>query len=197
MSIFMECFYHPAYRVLCGTEAGLWGNALELGSFYNCIDEFLGTIVQQPSLILGDTPYQTATFDGEKWKRKEAVDAVRKAAQDLPDIDRCVIKMFEGARDACGLFMSEFANGSALDRATDQERELAFCPLQMTVAKGIWAPSVYLHGSVRQRTRCSIIQIGSTTRTKWRHGKINVSRTCLAFTQQSRRRRGGELNHAS
>lgn len=128
MSIFMESFYHPAFRTLRGREAGLRGNALEQGPFYDRITEFLGTVAQQPELILNDTTYQIATFDGEDWNRKEAVDAVRSAAPDLPQLRHCVVKMFEGARDACASFMSEFVEGGANYTATAEERELSFRP---------------------------------------------------------------------
>lgn len=75
MSIFMESFYHLAFRTLRSREAGLRGNALEQGPFYDCITEFLGTVAQQPKLILNDT-YRVATFDGKDWNCKEAVDVV-------------------------------------------------------------------------------------------------------------------------
>ena len=128
MSIFMESFFHPAFKMLRSAEAGLRGNALEQGQFYECAEEYLGSVVVNPDIVLSDTVAREATFFGQPWNRLDAVIAVRKAAPKLPHLRRCVSKMFEGARDACSSFLSEFAVGDAIDMATADQRELAFRP---------------------------------------------------------------------
>jgi hypothetical protein len=128
MSLFMECFYHPAFKALCSEESGLQGNALDQGTFYNYAAEFLGAVARDPDMILGNTPYRIATLDGKPWNRPEAIDAVRKAAPTLPHLRRCVVKFFEGARNACPSFLAEFVVGGDIDKATANERELAFHP---------------------------------------------------------------------
>ena len=128
MSLFMECFYHPAFKALRSEEAGLQGNALDQGAFYERVVEFLGAVARDPEMILGNTSHRIATLDGEPWNRPDAVDAVRKAAPSLPYLRQCVAKFFEGARNACPSFLAEFVEGGDIDRATADERKLAFRP---------------------------------------------------------------------
>ena len=64
----------------------------------------------------------------QPWNSPEAINAARKAALNLPHLRRCVVKIFEGARDACPSFMSEFAEGAAINKATSYQWELAFRP---------------------------------------------------------------------
>lgn len=96
MSLFMECFYHPAFKALRGWEADLQGNALDLGPIYEQMEEFLGTVAQDPDIVLGNTTHDTATFDRQPWNRPEAITAAHKAASNLPHLRCCVMKIFEG-----------------------------------------------------------------------------------------------------
>jgi hypothetical protein len=128
MSVFMEAFYYPAFKMLRSEEANLQGNALSQGPFYERVVEFLGSVVVQPNLILDNTTSSIATFDGRPWNRSEAIEAVRTLSLKLPHLRHCIVKMFQGARDACPSFMTEFAEDGAIEMATEEERELAFRP---------------------------------------------------------------------
>ena len=87
MSLFMECFYHPAFKALCSEDAGLQGNALDQGAFYDHATEFLGAVARDPKMILSDMTHQIATLDGKPWNRPEAVNTVRKVAPTLPHLE--------------------------------------------------------------------------------------------------------------
>jgi hypothetical protein len=115
-------------KMLRSEEANLRGNGLSQGPFYERVIEFLGSVAVRPELVLGDTSCRDATFDGRRWNRPQAVDAVRALTPELPHLRRCVVNMFRGARDACSGFLSEFAVGGTVDSATAEERELAFRP---------------------------------------------------------------------
>lgn len=128
MAIFMESFYHPAFKILRGKEANLKGSALDLGPFYDRVTEFLGAVAQKPDLVLENLSYREATFDGESWNRLEVVEAIHTMKPQLPHLHRCVGAIFRGAYEACPSFLSEFAEDAPLNTLTDEERKLFFRP---------------------------------------------------------------------
>ena len=128
--------YHLAFKALHSEDAGLQGNALDQGAFYDHVTEFLGAMARDPKMILGDTTHQIATLDGKPWNQPEAVNTVHKVTPTLPHLKRCVINFFEGARDAFPSFLAEFAEGRHIDKATANECEVAFRPMTNDCSKG-------------------------------------------------------------
>lgn len=128
MSIFSVCFFHPWLRHARYGEVGLAVNGLDEGPWYEKAMEFLGSVIQSPEIILGDTTYSIATLDARPWTRLDAILAVRQLAPTLPHLRRCTIAFFRGALDACATFLQEYAAEGAIDQATPEEREVSYRP---------------------------------------------------------------------
>ncbi|KAI0819139.1 hypothetical protein BC628DRAFT_1506680 [Trametes gibbosa] len=84
--------------------------------------------VQQNGLKLGMFHQQlkTAAFGGEDWERSEVITAVLELAPQLPHLKDILVAFLKGALRTWERFTTEFAEGGAIDLASDAELDRAY-----------------------------------------------------------------------
>jgi hypothetical protein len=103
------------------------GNALDLGPFHHDVLAHIGKLIADPELILtaGAAP-EHATLFGDDWDRSDVIYWIWANMESMPHLRILWVEFLEGSLDTLERFTSEFAPGSAIDKATPAQREAAF-----------------------------------------------------------------------
>ena len=107
---------------------------LDLGPLHSRVYDHMQKIIGNPDILIGndldpDESYKTATLDGEDWQNAAVVKKILDLIPKLPHFHDLLISFFKGAaEETWERFTSEFAPGGLIDKATAEERELAWMP---------------------------------------------------------------------
>lgn len=100
-------------------------NILELQEFFERKTTFLQSIIDDPSLWIGDEIlHETACLDGKEWDdwSQKVLQAVNLLKTDLPDLKEAVVAFVRGARETfVERFSDEFKPGGDIDQLTEEE----------------------------------------------------------------------------
>jgi len=100
-------------------------NILRLREFFERKIMFLQNIINDPSLLTGDTiSCKTALLDGEEWSETAAklISVIQALKPTLPDLDNILAAFFRGAHQTfVERFSDEFREGSGIDTMTTVE----------------------------------------------------------------------------
>ncbi|THU76746.1 hypothetical protein K435DRAFT_596010, partial [Dendrothele bispora CBS 962.96] len=113
-------------------------NALDLGPWHEQVREHMQKLIDNPALLLtpGEDTYLLASLDGRPWEKPDVVKAVHSRLQELPYIQDLLIEFLTGALATYIRFTAEFAPGSLIDLATQQEKDDAWMPATNDVNEG-------------------------------------------------------------
>ncbi|THU77493.1 hypothetical protein K435DRAFT_738419, partial [Dendrothele bispora CBS 962.96] len=113
-------------------------NALDLGPWHLHVREHLQKLIDDPSLLLipGEDTYLSASLDGKPWQKPAVIQAIHARLDELPDIEGLLVEFLMGALTTYIRFTAEFAPGSLIDLATENEKEDAWMPATNDVNEG-------------------------------------------------------------
>lgn len=105
-------------------------NLLELGPYFEKKVQFLESIGHNPKIWTGNNGSEKdATLNSDRWDEwgLKVVNAVRKVAPDLPNLDKAVAAFVNGAKTTFSeRFSDEFKAGGDIDTLTDAERSVLY-----------------------------------------------------------------------
>ncbi|KAH9894908.1 hypothetical protein C8Q73DRAFT_645769 [Cubamyces lactineus] len=124
LALYAQVVTHPYMRITRVQQ-----NGLKLGPLHEELKAYILKLIDDPSLLLEPNmtgPESTAAFDGKAWERPEVISTVLKMAPSLPHLRRLLVVFLKGALETWKRFTVEFAEGGAIDRASDEERDRAY-----------------------------------------------------------------------
>ncbi|CDO76930.1 hypothetical protein BN946_scf185006.g12 [Trametes cinnabarina] len=122
LSLYGQAISHPYLRTTRVLQ-----NGLKLGPFHQKLKAHLQTLINAPELLLSpEMSSKTAAMDGEDWERPEVISAVLALAPQLPHLKSVLQAFLEGALYTWERFTVEFAEGGAIDLASDEELDQAY-----------------------------------------------------------------------
>ncbi len=122
LAIYAQAVTHPYMRT-----ARVRQNGLKLGPLHSQLKTHIAKLIADPNLLLGpDACFETGAMDGLEWHRAEVLSVIRAMALALPHLKSVLVRFLEGALQTWTKFTIEFAEGGAIDQASEAELEAAY-----------------------------------------------------------------------
>jgi hypothetical protein len=134
MSVYHETVAIPVLEFIQGSKT----NALDLKEFYSLVVDHCQKAIDDPSLFLEKSAdaFKQASLDGKEWRNTHIMEANWTLIPDLPQIVTLFQEFFIAAKACWIRFTAEFAPGSAIDIASDQEHTLCWMPTTNDINEG-------------------------------------------------------------
>ncbi len=122
LAVYAQAVTHPYMRT-----ARVRQNGLKLGPLHVQLKTHIAKLIANPDLLIGpEACFVTGAMDGLIWHRPEVLSTVRTMAPDLPHLKPLLVGFLTGALQTWGKFTIEFAQGGAIDTASEAELEAAY-----------------------------------------------------------------------
>ncbi len=122
LAIYAQAVTHPYMRT-----ARVRQNGLKLGPLHNQLKAHIAKLIADRDLLLGpDATFETGAMDGLKWHRPEVLSIICTMAPDLPHLKALLVGFLNGALQTWVKFTIEFADGGAIDQASEAELKAAY-----------------------------------------------------------------------
>lgn len=101
------------------------------------VQEFVAKIINSPELLVSpDALFVEGMIDRKEWDNPKAMKAVFELMPKLPHLKQITVAFFNGANVTWKHFSAEFALGRLIDKASAEEKHLAWMPPTNNVNEG-------------------------------------------------------------
>ena len=124
-SLYSEAISKP-YAVAVRGSINESKNALDLGPIHLQIITHHDTLINDPSLLIGDNAsHETGALYGTHWD-EGIINHILSIRNDLPHLQQALVAFLEGSREKWVTFTNEYREGSEIANSTPEERRLSF-----------------------------------------------------------------------
>ena len=128
LAIYAEAISYPYMKSVRNCSDGAQ-NMLNLAPLHSHVYNHMQNIVNDPNILIGkNASYITGSLHGEEWQNSAVIQHILNLIPALPHFHDLFIAFFSGAAATWEQFTSEFAPGGLIDKATVEEKELAWMP---------------------------------------------------------------------
>jgi len=126
LAIYAETVSYPYMKAICTSGEK---NMLDLGPLHSRVYNHIENIIDDPAILVGkNATYKSGSLDGKSYQNPAVVQTILESTTELPHFLELLIAFLRGAAGTWERFTSEFAPGGLIDKATTEEKDLAWLP---------------------------------------------------------------------